>query len=127
MLGKYRPSILQGTLQFEVGRPRPTLAMEHPYERHALSILSAMLFVCIGAYLYFVAASILNVMARSEALSHMRAIEGSMGSLEQEYLSLSQHVTRERAEALGLAPISRIDYMHRPGNAAVALDSKHEI
>ena len=126
-ISKYKPSALQGTLQFEVGKPRPTLAMEHPYERHARSILSIMLLVCIGAYVYLVAASILNVMGRSEALSQMRAIEGSVGSLEEEYLALSQHIPPERAEVLGLAPIEHIEYVHRPGNAAVARRSKHEI
>ena len=48
-ISKYRPSVLQGTLQLEVARPRAGLATEHPYERHALSILSIALVIFVLA------------------------------------------------------------------------------
>ena len=119
--------MLQGTLQFEVGRPRAGLAMEHPYERHAFSILSIALAVLVGAYLFFVASSIFNVMARSDAMAEIRDIEGSIGGLEQEYLALSEGVSPQRAAELGLAPVADTAYVYRPGNTAVASMKPSEI
>ena len=119
--------MLQGTLQFEVGRPRAGLAMEHPYERHAFSILSIALAVLVGAYLFFVASSIFNVMARSDAMAEIRDIEGSIGGLEQEYLTLSEDVSPQRAAELGLTPVAKTAYVYRPGNTAVASTKPQEI
>src|SRR5260221_286769 len=81
-ISRYTPSILQGTLQLEVTRPRTGLARELSLERHAVFSLSVALSVLVAAYLYFVASSVLNVMAQSDAEHNMRAIEGSMGALE---------------------------------------------
>lgn len=101
--------------------------MEHPYERHALSILSMILMVLVAGYLYFVASSILNVMARSDALAQIRDIESNIGGLEQQYLALSEEVSPQRASELGLTPVAHTAYVYRPGNAAVATAKTHEI
>lgn len=126
-ISKYRPLALQGTLQFAVGRPRVSLAMEHPLERRALSILTILFFVLAAGYLYFVASSILNVMARSDAMAHSRTIERSISTLEQDYLALSEGITPQRAGELGLAPVADTVYVYRPGNAAIAAENQHEI
>ena len=117
-ISKYKPSHLQGTLQLEAFRPRASLATEHPYERRALSILSLALAVLVAAYLYFVAASILHVMSRSEAMRETDTLESSIGALEQNYLALSQEVSPLAGAALGLSPIEDTSYVHREGNAA---------
>ena len=127
MLGRYKPSALQGTFQFEVARPRVGLAMEHPSEHRAFSILSIALVVLVGTYLFFVASSIFNVMARSDAMAQIRDIEGSIGGLEQEYLALSEGVSPQRALELGLAPVAKTAYVYRPGNTAVASTKPSEI
>ena len=119
-ISKYKPSQLQGTLQLEAMRPRASLAMEHAYERHALSILLIALALLIAGYLYFVTASILHVMARSEALRQTDKIESSIGELEQRYLALAHEVSPGTGLALGLAPVSDVSYVHREGNAAFA-------
>jgi len=126
-MSKYKPSALQGTLHFEVARPRATLATEHPLEHRALSILSLTLVVLVAGYLYFVASSILNVMARTEAIRATQAIKSSIGSLEQRYFTLSQGVTPGEGAALGLAPVSKTSYVYRPGNAAEAQIKSNEI
>ncbi len=118
-ISKYRPSALQGTLHFEVSRPRAGLAVEHPYERRAFSILLIALAILVAAYLYFVTASVLHVMARTEAVNQAQAIAASIGGLEKQYLALSQSVSPQEAPALGLAPISNVSYVYRPGNEAV--------
>ena len=126
-ISKYKPSILQGSLQFEVARPRTGLALEHPYERHALSILGILLVALVAAYLYFVASSVLNVIARADAMAQIRDIQSSIGSIEQQYLALSQEVNPERASELGLTPVSKTAYVYRAGNTAVATTQVHEI
>lgn len=118
-ISKYKPSALQGTLHLEVSRPRVGLAVAHPYEGRALTFLSIALVVLVVGYLYFVTASIFNVIARSEALRQTDEIESSIGSLEQRYLALSQEVSPQTGMALGLSPISNTSYVYRPGNAAM--------
>jgi hypothetical protein len=118
-ISKYRPSALQGTLHFEVSRPRAGLAVEHPYEARAFSILLIALGVFIAAYLYFVTASVLHVMARTEATNEVQAIDASIGDLEQQYLALSETVSPQEAPSLGLSPVSNISYVYRPGTEAL--------
>ncbi|RJQ34679.1 hypothetical protein C4568_01995, partial [Candidatus Parcubacteria bacterium] len=126
-ISKYKPSVLQGTLHLEVAKPRTGLAVEHPYERHALSILSILAVLLIGAYLFFVMSSVFHVMARSDALAEIRAIEGSIGGMEEEYLALAEEVSPMRAAELGLAPVADTAYVYRPGNTAVATTRAQEI
>jgi len=101
--------------------------MEHPSERHVFSILTIVFFVLVAAYLYLVASSILNVMARSDAMTDIREIERNISTLEQDYLALSEGITPQRAHELGLAPVEGTAYVYRPGNAAIAADDHHEI
>ncbi len=126
-ISKYKPSVLQGTLHFEVARPRANLATEHPWEPRARSILSIALIVLVAAYLYFVAASILNVIARTEATSEMQGTQSSIAGLEQSYFALAQGVTPQEGVSLGFSPVSDTSYVHRPGNAAVAAVASDEI
>ena len=123
-ISRYTPSLLQGTLQLEVARPRSGLARELPLERHALSGLSIMLIVIVAMYLYFVASSILNVIGQRDAEHSMRAIEGSMGALEQQYIALSRSINAESAHDVGLVPIEATAYVYRPTDAAIA-DARH--
>jgi len=123
-ISKHKPSILQGTLQFEVGRPGTSFAYELAIERRAFSILGALLVALIAAYLYFVASSILNVIGRADADRQAQATAGDVAELEQRYLALSQSVTQDSASELGLAPVQAVGYVYRPGNAAVAIASR---
>ena len=126
-ISKYKPSALQGTLHFEVARPRAGLAVEHPFEGRARSILLLTLALRVAGDLYFVAASIRNVMARSEAIAQAQTIESSIGSLEERYFSLSQSVTPQEGTAMGFTPVSKTSYVYRPGNAAAAPINSNEI
>jgi len=117
-ISKYKPSILQGTLHLEVSRPRPSLAVEHPFERRARLILLIALAFVVVAYLYFVSASILHVIARTEAVHETASIEATIGSLEQQYFALSQEVSPQEASTLGLSPVDTTSYVYRPGDVA---------
>lgn len=96
------------------------LAVEHPYEHIAFNVLLLVLGLLIFAYLYFVAASILNVVARREALAQSDRIESSIGGLEQRYFSLSQELTPDEGSRLGLVPLTQPSYVDRPGNVGQA-------
>ena len=96
------------------------LAIEYPFEQIAFRALLAVLALCFFAYLYFVAASILNVVARREALAQSTRIESAIGDLEQQYFALSQAVTQEEGARLGLVQLSQPNYVNRPGTVGEA-------
>jgi len=117
-ISKYKPSILQGKFEFQSGPV--SLSLEHPRERFLLRLLGACLLALVCCYLYFVTASVLNVMASREALAQVDAIHGSIGQLESRYLALSQSTSPDEAAGLGLAPVSGTQYVYRPGNVGAA-------
>ena len=122
-ISKYRPSIFQGHLNLAAAqKPHVALAVEYPAERVILRALVAMLILLALCYLYFVSASIINIMARKEALARSGSIEASIGSLEGQYFSLTQSITPQSAVAIGLTPISirNTDYVERPGTVGMA-------
>ena len=119
-ISKYRPSALQGTLRLEVARPRARLSQEQAWEPHTRSILSIALIVLTAAYLYFVAASIMNVIARTEAMREMQTIQSAIAGMEQRYFALRDSVTPQEASSLGLSQVKNAQYVYVPGNAASA-------
>ena len=126
-ISKYKPSIFQGKFEFSAGSGQVSLSLEHPRERLILQTLGVILVALICGYLYFVTASVLNVMARREALASVDAIQGQIGSAEQQYFALSQDVTPQEGAALGLVPISNTQYVYRPGNIGAATIARNEI
>lgn len=126
-ISKYAPSIFQGRLNFSSVQHDVSLSLEHPGERIVLRVLSILLLASIAGYLYFVSASILNVIARKEALSHVAVIQGSIGGLEQNYFELSGGISAESGESLGLSPVTQQSYVYRPGNVGAATIAVNEI
>src|SRR5580698_2693645 len=117
-ISKHTPSVFQGRLNLAAAsKPRVSLAVEYPAERMILRGLVAALIVLAMGYLYFVSASVINIMAQKEAMTQSAQIEGSIGALEGQYFSLSQSITPQAAVAMGLTPISvqDTDYVDRPG------------
>lgn len=123
-ISKYRPSLFQGKFDFslagQAGRRGFSLAYEHPMERLMQSGLFAVLIFLACLYLYFITATVLNVIARKDALGKVARIQGSIGGLEQEYFALSGEVNPASAKGLGLAPVSNTSYVYRPGNVGAA-------
>lgn len=114
-ISKYQPSLSQGRFAFSAPRGF-SLAHEHPSERLIAKTLLAALVAFSLLYLYFITATVLNVMARKDALGGISRIQGSIGALEQEYFALSQSVDPGEAPELGLSPVSDTDYVYRLGN-----------
>lgn len=96
------------------------LAIEHPLEKRALAALASILCLLVLAYLYLVAASVMNIVARKEADARATQIQSSIGALEESYFALSNALTPDSASSLGLAPVAKTAYVYRPGNAAAA-------
>ncbi len=126
-ISKYAPSIFQGKFDFSSAPRGVSLSLEHPGERVLLRILTVALVALMCGYLYFVSASILNVIARKEALSRVSVIQGSIGGAEQHYFELSSGISAQSGSSLGLAPIKTQDYVYRPGNVGAATIAANEI
>ena len=126
-ISKYKPSIFQGSLKFETARSGFSLITQHPLERTIFRALIAVLFILICAYFYFVSASILNVIARKEALSEIVSLRSTVSLLERDYYALSANITPSAGMRLGLSPVSETSYVHRPGTVGVAQVRTNEI
>ncbi len=120
-MSKYIPSASQAKLNLFVSEKRVSLAHEHALEPMARQVLFAVLGVLIFAYLYFVAASILNIMARKEANTAVFALQSAIAQMEGEYFTLSHAMQPESGARIGLAPVGDTHYVYRPGNAASAV------
>lgn len=118
-ISKHIPSVLQGSLNFAPGRSI-SWTIEHPLEQTAFRWMVALVVVFLCAYLYFVSLSVLNVIARKEALSEIAKLQTSTSDMEHDYFALSQGVVPSEGESLGLSPISAISYVYRSGNTAMA-------
>ncbi len=126
-ISKYAPSIFQGKLDLFSARRSFSLTIEHRAEPAFLRILLVTLAVFACAYIYFVGATILNVIAREEALTKMASLTSVVSSLEREYFSASQGLGPDDGARLGLFPVSNTVYIHRPGNAAAVTLESNEI
>lgn len=124
-ISKHQPSVFQGRLRFSA--PTISLSHEHYAEAHVLRTLVVMLAALLCAYVYFVSASVLNVIARKEALSSIDTMQSSISSLEQNYFALSQGITPAMGATLGLSQVATPNYVHRPGSTAAATIVRNEI
>ncbi|OGG80637.1 hypothetical protein A3A39_04065 [Candidatus Kaiserbacteria bacterium RIFCSPLOWO2_01_FULL_54_13] len=126
-ISKYAPSIFQGRLNFSSGRRGFTLTLEHPAERITFWLLLGALGVIAALYLYLVGISILNVIARKNALEESVGISSAVSQLERDYFAATQGIGPEDGTRIGLSPVANTVYIHRPGNTAVAPLSRDEI
>ncbi len=126
-ISKYAPSIFQGKFDFSSVQRGASLSVEHPAENLALRILSIALITIVCGYLYFVTASILNIIARKEALAQVSVIQGSIGAEEQRYFELTKSISPRSGPGLGLAPITGETYVYRPGTIGAVTIAPNEI
>lgn len=124
-IGRHIPSALQGSFSFPVRAI--SLTIEHPLERVAFRTALMLLAILLCGYLYFVSASILNVMARKEAAVAAASVQNAIATFEQQYFVLSDKVTQERGIAMGLHPVNEVSYVYRPGNTAAGTMERNEI
>ena len=125
-ISKYRPSVFQGRFDFSAPA-NVSLTAEHPREQLIFRVLIGALIILTCSYLYFVSVSVLNVMARREALARATQLEGDIGTLGKEYFSLSQETTPQMGSEYGLVPVAKTTYVYRPGATAAATIRSNEI
>ena|SRR3989344_6983592 len=126
-ISKYKPSIFQGSLGFRQSRSGFSLTMEHSAERVLFRVLIAALIALTFGYIYFVSASVLNVVARKEALSQTASLVSAVSLLERDYYAATAAIKPSAGESLGLAPVSNTRYVHRPGAVGRAVVPSNEI
>ncbi len=99
-------------LRFESTR---VLHTSFPREELLIRGLSIALALLGLAYVTFVSMSIVNVIARKEAMDEMVERRSIVAQLEHDFFALSETVTAARGEALGLSAVASVQYVHRPG------------
>ena len=92
-----------------------------------LRLLWCVAGVLVASYGTFVTMSILNVIARSEALAEVTRTRSAVGEFERDYFALSSEITQSNGIALHLSPVSKVDYVHRPGAVGAASSVRNEI
>ena len=126
-ISKYKPSIFQGSLRFSQKRTGISLTTEHPAEWFVFRALLASLVVLAFGYVYFVSASVLNVIARKEALKETASLGSTVALLERDYYAATAVLTPSAGEHLGLTPVKDTRYVHRPGTVGSATVQLNEI
>src|SRR3989344_7292288 len=126
-ISRYAPSIFQGKLDFSGKNRRFSLAVEHPAERAIFRTLIAALALFACAYVYLVGSTVLNVIARKEALAQTATLASAVSELESQYFAASGGIRPEDGARLGLSPVEDTVYIRRPGNTAAAKISGDEI
>lgn len=96
------------------------LSIEHVYERTAVRVLLALLCIALAGYVYFVGASILNIIARKEAARATASLQSRIAVMEKQYFALSEEATPSAGQVLGLLQLSGAEYVYRPGTTAAA-------
>ncbi len=114
-------------MNINMNKPRAIIVIEHPLENAALRVLSALLLTLICSYLYFVGASVLNIIARKEALTEAAKLGTTISNSERDYFTIAESVTPESGASLGLAPVSAPAYVYRPSTVGQADTPHNEI
>ena len=87
-------------------------------ESHLVQFLILALVLSIGAYLYFVGLSIMNVIANREAIAESERLQSIVVNLEEQYFKLSKDVTPEMGVNLGLKKTSDTTFVRRASGMA---------
>jgi len=123
-ISRHVPSVFQGSLDFSGGRSF-SLSIEHPLEPMIFRGLFGCLAFLLCLYLYFVTASVLNVIAREDAGAKTAVLQNSISQKEQSYFALIQDLRPQTGVSLGLSPVQSTSYVYRPGLTAAAATIGH--
>jgi len=91
----------------------PSLTVEHPLEAVARLAFCAAIALCVALYIYCIAASTFNIIARKQAENGSMAAQSRLAQINAEYYALSERVTPSEAGNLGLVPIKEKSYVTR--------------
>ncbi len=80
---------------------------------------AAILISLFGLYIYFVAGSVFNVLARKSIETKMTSLTADIGNMEHEYLTKNGTIDAAFASEHGFVVASKVDFVSR--NTAVGL------
>lgn len=83
-------------------------------EKKAFWVLVALTVISIGAYVYFIAASITNTVMRKNATIEMTTLGAQVGQLESTYLQKKTALDRGYATQLGYTDITSTAFVVKP-------------
>ncbi len=116
-----------GTLSIPFANPAMVLHTSLPLEERAVQALGLIIACLLVAYIVFVSMSVVNVIASKEATDKISALRASVSQLENDYFALSDTVTEDSGAILGLAPVSKTNYVSRTGTVGAATRPRSEI
>lgn len=116
-----------GTLSIPFADPAKVLHMSLPLEERAVQALGFVIACLVVGYIVFVSMSVVNVIASKEAADKISALRASVSQLENDYFALSDTVTADSGALLGLAPVSKTNYVSRTGTVGAAIRPRNEI
>lgn len=116
-----------GTLSIPFADPAKVLHTSLPLEERAVQVLSLIIASLIVGYIVFVSMSVVNVIASKEAADKISALRASVSQLENDYFALSDTVTADSGALLGLAPVSKTNYVSRTGTVGAAPRPRNDL
>lgn len=117
-----RPRKHTNTIPLKFGQKSSVLRVAHPSEGLLIRMLSCALFLLLAGYITLVSMSIVNVIARKEAMEKTVALRSSVSELEHNYFVLSQGISADRGQEFGLVKVSDTHYVREQGSVGFADD-----
>ena len=78
-----------------------------PHLTRTIAILASALMLSVFLYGFFLLEAVAHAASLTDATHSIRSLQGEVSKLEEQYLSATKDITRERAAELGfVAPIS---------------------
>lgn len=102
-----------------------TRALSFDFHARAAAILGFLLVFSIVAYGALIILMVQETAYRAHAEDRSRALTGQLGMIEQEYLSVEESITLERARALGFIEARNVARVARTAPVA-ALSLRNE-
>lgn len=83
------------------------------FEKKAFWMLLSIAVLSAGAYVYFICASVANIVLRKEASIEMSKVSSSVGNLESAYLQKKTALNKEYAASLGFTDIKQTAFVSK--------------
>lgn len=91
-------------------------------EKKAFWTLIALMLASIGAYVYFITASITNTVMRKNAAIEMNTLNTQVGMLEAQYMQRKTALNEAYATKLGYTAIADQSFVVKPETSRVTLN-----
>lgn len=95
------------------------VALYNQYARSAFAVLAGICAVSVFLYGVFLLEAVAHTASRARAANEIKSIKSHLSDLESQYLSATQSLTPERAQALGFVPPASVATVYAQGNTPV--------